>query len=226
MKAEIREFNLTHLPFTIRFGLGSTEAIKRWARFKITKKDELFWIDAMDIRRDVDSTDTHISVHKNGKIVSSIYQGKSQERRKIYSHRVGDIGNAFRQIIEPHQVTSGNYHLQPSFLYCGLETLTDEQIREASGEIFVPCLDNRLVNSKLYYSLDLLPWVANEQVIAYASIHGRPFDINDPRSHMFIFRYGQAAIVITMRFNEGDEPIDIKQVTEADKDRHPLKRLL
>ena len=84
MKAEIREFNLTHLPFTVRFGLGSTEAVKRWARFELTKKGELLWTDAMDIRRDVDTTDKHITVHKSGRIVSSIYQGKNQGRKKIH----------------------------------------------------------------------------------------------------------------------------------------------
>ena len=226
MGAEIREFNVTTLPFVVRFGLGSTEAVKRWARFEIRENEELLWTNAGDVRRDIDKTNRHISVYKSGKIVSSIYQGKGQEQKKIHSYIVGDIGGSLRQIKKPHQVTSGIELLEPGFPYYGLDTFTDKQIRQATGEILIPCLDNRLVNSKLHDSLDLVPWVGSEQVIAYVSSQGRPFDMNDSRSHMSTFRCGQATIVITMRFTEGDGPLDIQQVTEADKNKHPLKRLI
>ena len=226
MEAEIREFNVTTLPFVVRFGLGSTEAVKRWARFEIRKNEELLWTYASYIRKDIDSTNKHISVHKSGKIVSSIYQGKGQEQKKNPSHIVGDIGGSLRQIKKPYQVTSGIELLEPGFLYYGLDTFTDKQTRQATGEFLIPCLDNRLVNSKLHYSLDLMPWIGSDQVIAYVSSQGRPFDMNDPRSHMFTFRCKEVAIVITMRSTEGNGPLDIQQVHVADKHKHPLKRLM
>lgn len=220
MPAEVREFRLTTSSFVVRFGLGSTEAVKRWARFELKRSGDLIWTQACDIRRDIDSTNTHISVHKSGEVHSSRYQGE----RKVHSHAVGNMGASFWQITKPYQVISGSELFEPGFLYYGLGTLTDNQRRQAPDRVFVACLDPQLVNSRLHYSFDLQPWVDKEKVIEYLIEQNRPFALNDPRSHLFTFCWRHVSAVVTMKFTEGDGPIDIQQVRGAGEDIHPLKR--
>jgi hypothetical protein len=223
MLAEIREFELTALPFVVRFGLGSAKVAKRWSRFELRASGDLYWTHAFDIRRDIEGTNKHISVHKSGKIVSSLYQ----EGKKIKSGSTSSIGVSFRQITKPCEVISGSEKLEPGYLYHGLVTLTDKEKGQGPGKVFVACLDEQLVDSKLHFSFDLLPWVSSGKVIEYMTKQNenRPFDENDPRSHLFIFHWGNVSAVVTMKFTEGDGPIDIQRVLEADKHIHPLKRL-
>lgn len=218
--AEIKEFNVTIPRLIVRFGLGSTEAVKRWARFEI-KNDELLWTSSMDIRRDADTTNSHISVHKSGQVVSSRYQ----KGKKIASHSRGSIGGSLGQIAEPYQVVSGHELFEPGYLYYGLVTRRDKEKGKAHSNVFVPCLDNKLVNSRLHFSFDLLPWANSEKVIEYATRQSPPFCTDDRRSHMYIFYWGKVPVVVTMKFTDGDGPLDIQRVCEADKYIHSLKRL-
>ena len=223
MFAEIREFELTTLPFVVRFGLGSIKAVKRWSRFELTESCDLYWTYAIDIRPDIDKTNTHTSVHKSGKIVLSRYQNG----KKVKSRAAGSIGASLQQITKPCEVRSGSEKLEPGYLYHGLVTLTEKDKGQGPGKVFVACLDEKLVDSRLLFSLDLLPWVSRGKVIEYVTKTNEkwPFNVDDPRSHLFIFHRGNVSAVVTMKFTEGDCPIDIQRVLEADKHTHSLKRL-
>ncbi len=225
MEAEIRSFDIKKLPYTARFGLGSTEPIKRWARFTLMESGDLYWTRAIHVRKDVDGTNMHISVHHSGEIYSSRYVGSGDEHKKVHSRKVGNIGGPFRGITVPHQMESGNELLEPGYLYHGLPTLTDKAKKADTQNKFVACLDERLVNSRLYYSLDLVSWTGEDEITAYL-MTGRNqfFAENDPRCHAFIFCWERVSIVVIMRFTDGDSPIDIQKVTEAGQNAHPLKR--
>ncbi|OGO32657.1 MAG: hypothetical protein A2Z29_04770 [Chloroflexi bacterium RBG_16_56_11] len=225
MEAEIRPFDIKNLPYTVRFGLGSTEPIKRWARFEISKNGELYWTRGIDVRKDVDSSNIHTIVHQSGEIHSSRYTGKGEEQKKVYQSEATDIGSTLKDIKSPYQVECGSEHLVPSYVYYGLPPLTQKDKKIDAQNTFVACLDEYLINSRLSYSLDLLPWTKREQVIDYASHSTTLFNADDRRCHMYIFYYGEASIVVTMKFIEGDTPIAIQKVLEADKNRKPLKRL-
>ncbi|MBT9148969.1 MAG: hypothetical protein AAGB97_02670 [Dehalococcoidia bacterium] len=119
-----------------------------------------------------------------------------------------------------------NELLEPGYLYSGLPTLTDADKKTDIHNNFVACLDGRLVNSKLYYSLDLAPWAGEDKIAEYLTTkQNRLFDEDDPRCHVFIFCWGDVSVVVTMRFRDGEGPIDIQRIAEADEHTHPLKRL-
>lgn len=40
-----------------------------------------------------------------------------------------------------------------------------------------------------------------------------------------IFQWENVSVVVNMKFTEGDDPIDIQEVIESDKNIHGLKRL-
>lgn len=225
MTAEIRPFSITKLPYTARFGLGSAEPVKRWSRFVLTEGGELYWTSAIYLRKDVDASNIHFSVHQSGEIFSSRYVGRGVKQGKVHSQKVSNMYVPFRKITRPQRVVSGEELLEPGYLYIGLRTLTEEDKRADIQNDFVACLDELLVNSRLRSSLDLVPCTSREEVIEYLSQQNQFFDINDPRCHVFIFCWESVSAVVTMRFTAGDRPIDIKQVTEAAKNRHPLKRL-
>lgn len=220
--AEVREFTLTKLPVAARFGLGSTEAIKRWSRFTVGKTGDLYWVNALYIRADIDKTNEHLSVHGSGQIMTSLYQG----RQKIDSRPHGNLGCSLREITKPYHVTSGQEFLEPGYLYYGLVTLHGKDKVSTPDSIPITCLDDKIVNSRLHYSFDLLPWTKCEQVINYATQSKTPFNLDDQRSHIYIFYYEKASIVITMKFTEGNEPINIQKLHEADQHPQSLKRLL
>ncbi len=215
-EGEIREFKLTP-PVAVRFGLGSTVAIKRWGRFELRQTGDLYWIDAMNIRKDVDKTNTHIALHKSGEIWSS----RKVNGETVSLHHVGKIDARMGQAEELHQ--SGQELLEPGYLYYGLKTL--EEQKKTPPAVLVECLDSKLVNSRLYYSLDIFPKVGNEKVVEYAARLSQPFCAGDQRSHLYIFFWGKMALAVSMRFTEGDQPIDIQRVHEADSHPHTLKRL-
>lgn len=219
--AEIKEFTLAKLPVVVRFGLGSAEAVKRWSRFKISKTGDLYWVSALYIRPDVDKMNEHISIHGDGHIITSLYQNG----QKIASLPHGNLGCSLTKITKPYHVTSGNEFFEPGYLYYGLIPVHDNEKRETSNRFFVACLDEELVNSRLHYSFDLLPWTKCEQVIDYATKLKTSFNLDDQRSHVYIFYYGEASIVVTMKFTEGDAPIDVQKVREADQRPQSLKRL-
>ena len=221
MVAEIKEFHLTTPDFVISFGLGSAEPVKKWSRFKVTKSGDLYWTHAINIRRDIDRTDTHTSIHKSGAIVSSRYQGS----KKVRAHFGNGIGASFQEIKKPYKVLSGNERFEHGYLYHGLVTLTDNDKRQSIKKLLIPCLDENLVNSKLDYSFYLLPWVISEKVTEYVIKQNQAFEVEDSRSHLFIFCCGGISLAVSIKFTEGDGPIDNQCVIEADKDIHPLKRL-
>lgn len=227
MEAEIRFFDINKLPYTVRFGLGSTEPIKRWARFEMNINGDLYWTDGIDVRKDVDSSWIHTSVHRTGEIHSSRYTGKGKKQKKvIHSGQVTSIGSALKDITAPHQIASGNEHFEPGYLYSGLRTVTEKDEKTDSQNRFVACLDELLVNSRLYSSLSLVPWTDEAEIISYLMTkHNQAFTENDPRCHTFIFRLERVSIVVAMKFTGGDSPVDIQKVAEADKNAHPLKRL-
>ena len=214
-EGEIREFKLTP-PVVVRFGLGSTVAIKRWGRFELRQTGDMYWIDAMNIRKDVDKTNTHIALHRSGEIVSSRYVNGE----KVSSHCLGKIDARMGQAVE---LCRGQELLEPGYLYYGLKTL--EEQKKTPPAVLVECLDSKLVNSRLYYSLDIFPKVGNEKVVEYAARLSQPFCAGDQRSHLYIFFWGKMALAVSMRFTEGDQPIDIQRVREADSHPHTLKRL-
>ncbi len=226
MEAEIRSLDIKALPYTARFGLGSTEPIKKWARFEMGKSGDLYWTSAIHLRRDVDSSGIHISVHRSGEIRQSWYKGKGKERKKDYSDIGGNIGKSFANISEPREIIHSAENLEPSYLYYGLPTLEDKQKRKNDQSNFIPCLDNRLINSKLHSSLDLVPWIKTADIINYLEKKRNGiFNIDDPRCHVYIFCWKRVSILVTMRFIDGDGPIDIEEVAKTDKNAHPLKRL-
>jgi hypothetical protein len=226
MEAEISSFDIKKLPYTARFGIGSTKPIKRWARFTLMESGDLYWTRAIYVRKDCDSTNIHISVHHSGEIYSSRYVGSGDELKKVHSRKVGDIGGPFRGITGRHQVENGNELLEPGYLYHGLPTLTDKTQKADTQNKFVACLDEQLVNARLYYSLDLAPWTGEDKTTVYLMTgRNQLFAENDPRCHAFIFHRGNVSAVVAMKFTEGDCPIDIQLVLEADKHPHPLKRL-
>ncbi len=226
MEAEIRLLDIKKLPYTARFGLGSTEPIKRWARFEISKSGDLYWTHGIDVRKDVDSSNIHMSIHASGKILASRYSGKGERKRKYYSSEVGEIGSPFKDITHSHQVESGNELLEPGYLYYGLPTLTEKNKKTDTQNRFVACLDELLVNSRLYFSIALVPWINEEEITAYLMTRqGQIFTENDTRCHIFIFCWERVSIVVAMRFTGGDSPIDIRKVVEADNNAKPLKRL-
>jgi hypothetical protein len=226
MEAENRLFDIETLPYTVRFGLGSTEPMKRWARFEISKSGDLYLTRGIDVRKDVDSSNIHTTIHKSGKIFSSRYSGKGEQKRKYYSCEVGEIGGPFKDVTHPHQVVSGNELFEPGYLYYGLPTLTDKDKKTDTQNRFVACLDALLVNSRLYSSIAVVPWINEEEITAYLMTkQGQVFIENDPRCHVFIFCWEHVSIAVTMRFIDGNSPLDIQKVAEADKNAHPLKRL-
>lgn len=93
------------------------------------------------------------------------------------------------------------------------------------GGISSSGLNNRLINSRLHFPFDVLPWTCGENVTEYVTKENRFFDMQDPRSHAFIFCLDSVSAVVTMKFSEGDGPIDIEQVREVDRDIRPVKRL-
>lgn len=225
MAAEIRKFNITKLPYTVRLGLGSTEPVKRWARFVLLESGDLYWTPAIHLRKDIDNSNIHTSVHDSGKIWSSRYIGSGDEQEKICSRNAGNIGGSFQKIKRPHKVVHSEEYLEPSYLYSGLPTLTEGNKKTNSQNNFVSCLDERLVNSRLYSSLDLVPWTGEDEIIAYLMAkQNQVFDRNDPRCHVFIFCWESVSAVVTMRFTAGDGSIDIQKVVQADEHTHPLKR--
>lgn len=226
MKAEIRSFDIQRLPYTVRFGLGSTGPIKRWARFELRESGDLYWTRAIDIRKDVDTSNIHTSIHKRGGIFSSRYSGKGEQKRKYYSCKGGNIGDSLKDITSPHLISYENELLEPGYLYYGLPTLKEKHKKIDTRNKFVACLDELLVNSRLYSSIALVPWIKEEEIIAYlVARRDQAFTENDPRCHVFIFCWERVSIVVTMRFTGGDSPIDIQKVAEADKNAHSLKRL-
>lgn len=227
MEAEIRSFDIKSLPFTVRFGIGSTEPIKKWARFEIGKSGDLYWTRAIDVRKDVDSSNIHTAVHQSGEIHSSRYTGKGEKQQKhFYSGNVGTIGSPLRDITSPHQITSENEFFEPGYLYYGLRTLTEKDKKTDTQNRFVACLDELLVKSRLYSSIVVTPWINEKEITAYLMTkQGQVFTENDPRCHVFIFCWERVSITVTMRFTEGDSPLDIQKVVEADKHAKPLKRL-
>lgn len=221
MEAEIKSFDIKALPYRVRFGLGSTEPIKRWARFEIRHSGDLYWTRGIDVRKDFDSSNIHTSIHKSGEIFSSRYYGKGEQKRKYYSCKVGEINNPFRGVIHPYQVVSANELFEPGYLYYGLPTLTEKDKNRC-----IACLDELLVNSRLYSSITLLPWINEEEITTYLMTkQGQVFIENDSRCHLFIFYWERVSIAVIMRFTDGDSPIDIQKVVEADKNIKPLKRL-
>lgn len=214
-EGEIREFKLTP-PVVVRFGLGSTVAVKQWARFELRPTNDLYWTDAINIRKDVDKINTHVSLHRSGEIVSSRYANGE----KVSSHHVGKIDARMGQAVE---LRRGQELLEPGYLYYGLKTLGWQKVTPHA--ILVECLDGKLVNSRLYYSLDIFPKVGNEKVAEYAARLSQPFCTGDQRNHLYIFFWGKMALAVSMRFTEGDQPIDVQRVREADSHPHTLKRL-
>lgn len=179
------------------------------------------------MRKDVDSSNIHTIVHQSGEIHSSRYTGKGEEQKKVIrSGQVANIGSALKDIAAPHQVVSGNELFEPGYLYYGLPTVTEKDKKAGSQNRFVACLDELLVNSRLYFTLLLVPLIDEIILISYLiTEYSQTFIENDPRSHIFIFRLDRMSIVVTMRFTGGDNPIDIQKVAEADKNAHPLKRI-
>lgn len=226
MQAEIRSFDIKKLPYTVRFGLGSIEPVKRWARFELRKSEDLYWTCAQDVRKDVDSSWIHITVHQSGEIHSSRYTGKGEEQKKVYQSEATDIGSTLKDITTPHQVVSGNELFEPGYLCYGLPTLTEKDKKTDSQNRFVACLDVLLVNSRLHYFLDLVPWISEDEIIAYLTTERNQFFAeNDQRCHAFIFGWERVSIIVAMKFTDGDNPIDLQKVAEADKNAKPLKRL-
>lgn len=226
MAVEIRVFNIKALPYTARFGLGSTAPVKRWARFVLTDKGDLYWTRAIHVRKDVDSSNIHISIHESGEIFSSRYGVREGMLSKEASRLVGSMGSPFREITSPHQVEYGNELLERGYLYVGLPTLTEKNKKIDTQNDFVACLDELLVNSRLYYSLDLVPWTGEDEITAYLMTkRNQVFAENDPRCHVFIFCWESVSAVVTMRFTDGEDPIDMQRIAEADMHAHPLKRL-
>lgn len=219
--AEIREFTLAKLPVAVRFGLGSAEAVKRWSRFTIRKNGDLYWVSALYIRPDVDKINKHLSIHKDGRIFTSLHQNG----QRIASSPHGNLGCSLTKIAKPYHVTSGEEFFEPGYLYYGLISVCDNVKRETPNRFFIACLDENLVNSRLRYSFDLLPLTKCEQVINYVTKLKTSFNLDDQRSHVYIFYYGEASIAVTMKFTEGDEPIDIEKVRESDQRPQSLKRL-
>lgn len=225
MEAEIMSLDIKNLPYTARFGLGSTEPIKRWARFELKKTGDLYYILAIDLRKDEDSSWIHTSVHQSGEIHSSRYTGRGKEQKKYYSGKVGNIGDTFQNIADPYEVIHGEEHLESGYLYSGLPTLEKKHKKINDHNEFIPCLDELLVNSRLHSSLDLVPWTTKDEIKNYLiSKQNRIFDDKNPRCHVFIFRWGNVSAVVSMRFTDGDGPIDLQKVAEADKNTKPLKR--
>jgi hypothetical protein len=226
MQAEIRLFDIKKLPYTARFGLGSTEPIKRWATFTLEKTGDLYYILAIDLRKDKDSSWIHTSVHQSGEIRSSRYTGRGEEQKKYYSGKVGNIGDTFQNIANPYEVIHGEEYLEPGYLYSGLLTLEKKHKKINDHNEFIPCQDGLLANSRLHSSLDLVPWTGKDEIKHYLiNKQNRIFDDKDPRCHVFIFRWGNVTAVVSMRFTDGNSPLDIQKVVEADKNAKPLKRL-
>src|SRR3972149_2369662 len=140
MQAEIRSFDIKKLPYTARFGLGSIEPVKRWARFELRKSEDLYWTRAIHVRSDVDSSWIHVTVHQSGEIHSSWYTGKGEEQKKVYQSEATDIGSTLKDIKSPYQVECGSEHLVPSYVYYGLPPLTQKDKKIDAQNTFVACL--------------------------------------------------------------------------------------
>jgi len=226
METEIRSFDIKKLPYTVRFGLGSTEPIKRWGRFELGKSGDLYWTRAIDVRKDCDSTNTHTSIHESGEVHLSRYMGKGEKQKKVYSGKAADIGSTLKDITGPHQVECGNELLEPGYVYYGLPTLTQKDKKIDAQNTFVACLDEYLINSRLFYSFDLLPWTDIDKLTTYLTTkQNQSFTKDNPRCHVFTFRWGNVSAVVSIKFTGGDNPIDLQKVAEAEKNAHPLKRL-
>lgn len=226
MQAETKLLDIKKLPYTVRFGLGSTEPTKRWARFELNAKSDLYWTSAIDVRKDEDSSWIHTTVHQSGEIHSSRYTGKGKEQKKYYSGKLGNIGDSLKDITSPQVISSENELLESGYLYYGLPTLKEKHKKIDIRNMFILCLDELLVDSRLYSAITLVPWIKEEEIIAYlVTKQCQSFTEDDPRCHVFIFCWESVSIVVTMRFTDGNSPIDIQKVAEADKNAHPLKRL-
>lgn len=226
MEAELKSFDITTLPYTVRFGLGSKEPIKRWARFTLEQTCDLYWTQAIYVRKDVDSSGIHTSIHKTGAIYSSRYMRSGEKQIKYYSKKVGDIGSPIQDISAPHLIIAGEEYLEPGYLYAGLPSIKERIQKRNEHNEFIPCLYDRLVSSHLHFSLDLVPWIDTGEIICYlTNKHSNKFDTNDHLCHTFIFHWYRVSVVVMIRFTGGYSPIDIQKVAEADKNIHPLKRL-
>jgi hypothetical protein len=206
--------------------LGSIEPIKKWARFELRTSGDIYWTSSIDVRKDCDFSNIHTSVHKSGKIFSSRYLAQHGQMVKVKSNQVGDIGGSFSGITIPHQITYGQEYLEPGFLYSGLSTLSLKDKKIDAQHVFVPCLDNNLVESRLYFSLHLVPWVDIDAISTYFIATNNLVSAEDNyRYHLFIFRVKNVSIVVCMKFTGGCSPIDVQKVAETDKNIHPLKRI-
>jgi len=214
-KGEFREFPLTP-PVVVRFGLGSITAVKEWARFELRHTNDLYWTAAMNVRKDIDKTNTHIAIHRSGEIVRSRYVNNM----KVNSKR---LGNIFDQKTHSMEIECGKELLEPGYLYHGLKTLGHH--KKTLRAIIVECLDTKLVNSRLSYALQIFAETGNKQAIKHAASLGESFCASDRRSHLYIFFWRNMALALSMTFTEGDQPIDVQMVHEADSHPHKLKRL-
>jgi len=219
--AEIKMLNITGIPFEVRFGLGSEIPIKRWSRFKLNANGDFTWTRSFDIRRDESNTDIHISFHKSGKVVLSRYQ----HNKKVYSSVLQTTGSSLEDIKQPVNIESGNELFELGYFYHGLKTVQDKDMKQTPKRAFIACREDRLINSRLYYSVDILPWTDRSNVRDYVTKTNSFFNTQDPRCHLFIFRLTSVSIVVTMGFTEGDSPVDVQHVHESDQHIHPLKRL-
>ena len=135
------------------------------------------------------------------------------------------MASSFELAKEPCRVKNGNELFQPDHFYHNLVTIQNRDTKITLGSTFVECLDSRIINSRLHYSCEILPWTSIENVVEYVTTKNLYFNIEDPRSHLYIFCRGDVSVAVTMKFMEGDGAVDIQKVYEIDKHKRPLKRL-
>ncbi|MEE8414115.1 MAG: hypothetical protein V3R96_06145, partial [Dehalococcoidales bacterium] len=120
------------------------------------------------------------------------------------------------------EIIHGQELLEPDYFYHGLKTIEEGE----KTTLLIECLDDMLVKSRLYYSLAIFSRIQKEKIIEYYAGLSQPFCADDQRSHLYIFPCKKITLAVTMRFAEGDQPIDVHAVNEADRHPHKLKRML
>ena len=128
--------------------LGSYAPIKKWCKFKFGSEEDVFYIPYEGNIGDEDTTVEHISIHSSGKIHREIRSAGRVIHESFY-----EVG---REKVK--EICHGTTRLEEEFIYRSLPTLTGKNKRnnEDSNQLeekIISCLDRRLTNSILSYSI-------------------------------------------------------------------------
>ena len=194
--------------------LGSYTPIKKWCKLKFGSEDDVFYIPYEGNIGDEDATLEHISIHSSGKIHREIRSAGRVVHENFY-----EVGRG-----KMKEIRIGTTRLEEDYIYRSLPTLTEKNERNNEDknhleQKIIPCLDRKLVNSILSYSIMFVVSAQskyiNNAVDSY--LKGKKY-----RAYAYVFQGMNRSIIVCMVFSGGDKAI--KKSTQEAVDKLPIKR--